>query len=140
MLTMSNRNNQYDQYKTQNVMTASPGELTLMLYDGCLRNMKLGKMHISDKLYEKANDVLQKAQAIMTELISSLDLSYEISNQILPLYVYINEQILNANIRKDCSALDSPIELIAEFRDTWQQAIKQSRIQMYGGAGIPANG
>ena len=138
---MSKKNDQYNQYKTQNVMTASPGELTLMLYDGCLKNMKLGKKHIEEKAYEKANETLQKSEAIVMELISSLDLSYEIGSQMLNLYVFVNDQIVQANIKKDSGLLDFPIELISEFREAWQQVIRQSRIQAYGGAaGVPGSG
>ncbi|MCL1806718.1 MAG: flagellar export chaperone FliS [Oscillospiraceae bacterium] len=118
-----------DQYRQQSAMTASPGELTLMLYDGCIKDLKLAKIHIDAKDYAKTNDVLQKAQAIVNELIRSLDMQYAVSKQLMQLYDYIINTIVWANVRKDIAKIDESIELITELRDTWKQVIRLNRKQ-----------
>ena len=118
-----------NQYRQQSAMTASPGELTLMLYDGCIKDLKLGKMHIGAKDYLKSNEVLQKAQAIINELMRSLDMRYELSNQLMQLYDYIINIVVWANVKKDIDKVDEALGLITDLRDTWQQAVRLHRQQ-----------
>ena len=121
-----------NQYKQQSAMTASPGELTLMLYDGCIKNLKLAKIHIEAKGYLKANEVLQKAQGIVSELMRSLDMRYDISKQLMQLYNFIIDTVVWANVKKDIAKIDEALDLISEMRDTWQQAILINRRQTMG--------
>ena len=120
-----------NQYRQQSAMTASPGELTLMLYDGCIKNLKLAKMHIGAKDYLKTNEVLQKAQAIINELMRSLDMRYELSNQLMQLYDYIINTVVWANVKKDIVKIDEALGHITELRDTWQQAVRLNRQQAH---------
>jgi flagellar protein FliS len=126
---MSAYANAGDQYKLQSAMTASPGELTLMLYEGCLKNLKLSKIHIEAKDYEKSNVVLQKAQAIIAELMNTLDMRYELSKQMATLYDYVINLIVWANVKKDIVKVDEAIEYITDMRDTWQKAVLLDRQQ-----------
>ena len=126
---MSAYANAGDQYKLQSAMTASPGELTLMLYEGCLKNLKLSKIHIEAKDYEKSNMVLQKAQAIIAELMNTLDMRYDLSKQMSTLYDYVINLIVWANVKKDLEKVDEAIEYVADMRDTWQKAVLLDRQQ-----------
>jgi flagellar protein FliS len=121
-----------NQYKQQSAMTASPGELTLMLYDGCIKNLKLAKMHIGSSEFIKTNEVLQKAQNIICELMRSLDMSYGISKQLSQLYHFLIDALVWANVKKDTDKIDEALELISELRDTWQQAVLIHRRQSVG--------
>jgi flagellar protein FliS len=118
-----------NQYKQQSAMTASPGELTLMLYDGCIKDLKLAKMHIGTKDYNKSNDVLQKAQAIICELMRSLDMRYDLSKQLMQLYDFLLDTLVWANVKKDTTKIDDALDLVTELRDTWQQAVRLNRQQ-----------
>jgi flagellar protein FliS len=120
-----------NQYRQQSAMTASPGELTLMLYDGCIKNLKLAKIHIGTNDFIKANEVLQKAQAIVNELMRSLDMRYELSKQLMQLYDYIINVIVWANVKKDVEKIDESIEMVTELRNTWQQAVRLHRQQTH---------
>ncbi|MDR0294056.1 MAG: flagellar export chaperone FliS [Oscillospiraceae bacterium] len=122
-----------NQYRQQSAMTASPGELTLMLYDGCIKNLKLAKIHIDAKDYAKANDVLQKAQGILAELIRSLDMHYDLSKQLVGLYNYIIDAVVWANVKKDAAKADEALGFITELRDTWQEAVRINRRQTLSG-------
>jgi flagellar protein FliS len=113
-------------------MTASPGELTLMLYDGCLKNLKLAKIHIETKDFLKTNVVLQKAQNIICELMRSLDMNYPVSKQLMQLYDFLMDALVWANVKKDIGKINEAIDLVSELRDTWQQAILINRRQSAG--------
>jgi flagellar protein FliS len=123
-----------NQYKQQSAMTASPGELTLMLYDGCIKNLKLSKLHIEAKDFLKTNTDLQKTQGILCELMRSLDMAYDISKQLIQLYDYIIDTLVWANVKKDVGKIDEALGLVTELRDTWQQAILIHRRQSVGTA------
>ena len=125
-----------NQYKQQSAMTASPGELTLMLYDGCIKDLKLAKIHIEAKDYAKTNDVLQKAQAIIAELMRSLDMRYELSKQMMQLYDFIIDTLVWANMKKDTGKVDEALVLVSDLRDTWQQAVRLHRQQTGAPGGI----
>ncbi len=132
MVAYANPGSQYNQYKQQSAMTASPGELTLMLYDGCIKYLKLFKMYVQEKDLAKANDSSKKAQAIIDELIRTLDLNYEISDGLLRLYDYIYRRMIDANMKKNLETADECISMLQEIRDTWQQAIRLNRQKVMG--------
>lgn len=121
-----------NQYKQQSAMTASPGELTLMLFDGCIKNLKLNKIHIENKDFGGANLVSQKAQSIITELMRSLDMRYDLSKQLWQLYDFMLNQLVSSNIKKDVEAVDLVLGMVTEIRETWQQAVRLNRQQSIG--------
>ncbi|WP_226037146.1 flagellar export chaperone FliS [Aquibacillus saliphilus] len=123
---------QYQVYKNNSVTTASPGELTLMLYNGCLKFIKQAKRGMEDGKYELKNTSIQKAQRIIQELMVTLDQSSEIAKEMMPLYDYINRQLVDANIKNDQAILDEVAVLVTDFRDTWKEVIKLNRQQQYG--------
>lgn len=125
--------NPYQQYEQQSVMTASPGELTLMLYNGCIKFIKKGIKYIEEDNIEKANNAIIRAQDIVNELTVTLDMEYEISEQLQLLYEYMGRRLIEANISKDMGILREVEGLMAELRDTWAEVIKLNRQQRYGG-------
>lgn len=120
--------NPYEQYRQQGVMTASPMELTVMLYDGCIKQLKIGKTGIEGKDFELTNQALQKAQDIIGELANSLDMGVEMSQGLLDLYDFFLNQIIAANINKDAALIDPVVELMKELRDAWATAARSCRI------------
>lgn len=127
--------NPYQQYRQQSVMTASPGELTLMMYNGCIRFIKQAVQHIKDKDVEAAHNAIVRAQDIISELMSSLNMDYEVSNNLMSLYDYIFRRLVEANTKKDIEILDETLALITELRDTWSEAVKITRKQIYSKEG-----
>jgi flagellar secretion chaperone FliS len=131
-VTMTVHSNALNTYKQNSVTTASPGELTLMLYNGCLKFLGKAKVAISNKNIEEKNTNLQKSQAIITELMSTLNMNIEISKQMLPLYEYMNQRLVEANLKNDTTIIEEVEDLVTEFRDTWKEVIKITRQQQYG--------
>ncbi|WP_352407997.1 flagellar export chaperone FliS [Acetoanaerobium noterae] len=120
-------NNPYAKYKEQSVTTATPEELTLMLYNGCIKFINLAEVYIEEKDYAKSNLNIQKAQDIIQELNITLNMDYEISQNLRQLYTFVNEKLLDANIKKDKQALFDAKEIVSDLRDTWKEAMALSR-------------
>ena len=114
-------------YKRQQVMTATPEALTLMLYNGCLRFMTEGREAIEKKDYEQANTSLQTAQNIISEFRITLKMEYDIAKQLLPLYNYVYDRLVEANLKSDVTRIDEARDIITELRDAWAQAMKKAR-------------
>jgi flagellar secretion chaperone FliS len=125
-------NNPYKAYQNNSVTTASPSELTLMLYNGCLKFIHIAKKAIEDKNIELKNTNIQKAQAIIQELMVTLNMDIELSQNMVALYDYMNRRLMEANIHNDTAILDEVDGLIVEFRDTWKQMIQLNRQQKHG--------
>lgn len=123
--------NPYQQYARSSVMTASPGELTLMLYDGCIKRLRLAKEAIDNHNIESAHTNLVKAQDILEHLTITLDMRYEIANQLFSLYQYMQTRLREANIKKSTEGIVEVIGLLTELRDTWQQAVRINRQTHY---------
>ncbi len=121
-------NNPYNQYKENSVLTASPQELTLMLYNGALKFMHQGKLFIEQKNVQGANEALKRAQDIIDELNITLDMSYELSKNLRSIYAYVNERLFEANIKKDIAFINEAYDMVTELRDTWKEAMKLARV------------
>ena len=119
--------NPYQAYRQNSVNTAIPGELTLMLYDGCLKFIRLAKEAINQENIEEKNKNIQKAQNIITELMVTLDMKYEISKQIMPLYDFVRSKLIEANVKNSVQSLEEAETIVTEFRDTWKEVIQINR-------------
>jgi len=119
-----NFNNITDRYLENNVMTASPEQLTLMLYNGCIKNINLAHLSIEAKDVELSNRHIGKAQDIIFELKATLNFKFEISKQFSTMYDFIIENLIDANIKKDAEHLDIALRFVTEFRDVWYEAMK----------------
>ncbi len=128
-------NNPYQSYQQNSVNTASPGELTLMLYNGCLKFIHIAKNAIQTKDIQVKNTNIQKAQKIIQELMVTLNQDLEVSKDMLSLYDYMNRRLIEANIKNDASILEEVEGLVTDFRDTWKQVIQINRQKQYGHGG-----
>jgi flagellar secretion chaperone FliS len=127
--------NPYQSYQQNSVNTASPGELTLMLYNGCLKFINLAKQAIQAKDIQTKNTNILKAQKIIKELMVTLNLDLEISNNMMSLYDYVNRRLIEANIKNDTVILEEVEGLITDFRDTWKQVIQLNRQKQHSQGG-----
>jgi flagellar secretion chaperone FliS len=111
-------------YQNNSVQTASPGELTLMLYNGCLKFIGLARTAIELKNTEDKNKNLLKAQKIIQELMVTLNMDLEISKSMMQMYDYINRRLIEANIQSDVKILDEVEDYVLDFRNTWKEVIQ----------------
>lgn len=119
--------NPYQAYQETSINTASPAELTLMLYEGCLKFIRQGKAAILSKNVAARNKALQNAQNIIQEFIYTIDRKIPISADYLRMYDFINRQLIKANVSVDLEALVVAEDLVIEFRDTWKQVMAKTR-------------
>ena len=129
-------NNPYNAYQQNSVIQSTPGELTLMLYNGCLKFLNQAKKGIERKDNELKNINIQKVQNILRELMVTLDMSIPISESIQALYEYMINRLVEANIQNDSTVIDEIATYITDFRDTWKQVIQINRQRQYGQPGV----
>lgn len=111
-------------YKQQGILTANPAELIVMLYDGCVKQLKLGCRAVEEKNYEKSNACFQKAQRIIMELITSLDFRYELSHDLMRLYEFMIGEIVEGNLSKNTETILAVAGLLEDLRGAWAQVAK----------------
>ena len=119
--------NAYGVYKNNSVNFASKEQMLLMLLDGAVKFAKRGKLAIQENNIQLAHDSITRTQDIFTELKVTLDTSVgDWAKQMFNVYSFINDRLLQANIKKDEAIMDEVIPLIEEVRNTWNEAYKLS--------------
>ena len=124
--------NPYDNYLKSKVMTASPAQLTLMLYDGAIKFCNIALEAIENKEIEKANTNIQKAQRIIEEFRSTLDFRYPVAAEFDKVYEYIYRRMVEANLKKDKEILEEALGHIRTMRETWIEVMRLSKTQGKG--------
>lgn len=124
-------NNALNQYKQNAVFTATPEELTLMLYDGCIKFMNMAKYHIENGNIQKSHESLIRAQNIIYELIGTLDYKYEIASNFRKLYDFVLSRLIDANLRKEVKPIEEALEIVTELRNTWKEAMSIVKKTVY---------
>lgn len=117
-------NNPYAAYQNSKIMTASPAELTLMLYDGCIKFCNIAIMGIEEKDIEKANNNIIKAERIIHEFRNTLDHKYPVAEDFDRVYVYILRRLHEANIQKDAEILEEVLKHLRTMRDAWKEVMR----------------
>ncbi|MGE1162796.1 flagellar export chaperone FliS [Peribacillus simplex] len=128
-------NNPYQSYQQSSVNTASPGELTLMLYNGCIKFIMLGKKAIEEGNIEAKNTNIIKAQNIVHELMVTLNMDVEVSKEMMSLYDFMNRRLIEANVKNDVAALEEVEGLVTDFRNTWKEVIQMNRKKQFTQSG-----
>lgn len=116
--------NPYAEYRNSQAMTASPAELTLMLYDGAIKFVNIAHDAIDKGEIEKANTNIQKASNIIEELQSTLNHKYPVAEDFDNVYKYIRDRLLWANMKKDNEILAEAKDAISQMRDTWKEVMR----------------
>ena len=120
-------------YRTQQVMTATPAELTLMLYNGAIKFTGESIKYLQEKKYEQMNTSCLKAQKIITEFMVTLKMDYDFSQDWLSIYDYIRRCLIEGNLKNDTTKLEEAKNLITELRNTWHEIIKIDKANKSGG-------
>lgn len=120
-----------NRYKQNSVMTATPEELTLMLYEGAIKFMNISRYALESKDLERVHTSLIRAQDIILELSYSLDMNYEISKDLKDLYDFVLSKLVDANINKDIVAIDEALVIVNDMKDTWKEVMKQIKQKVY---------
>jgi len=114
----------YNQYRKSTVETVSAEKLLVMLYNGAIKNINNAKAAINIKDINRAHAEIMRAEEIIVELMSTLNMDYDISAKLFALYEYFYYQLTQANAKKDIALLEEVEGFLLELRETWLEAIK----------------
>ena len=122
---MNNSGHAFDSYKSTQIQTANQGQLIIMLYEGAIRFLGQSKEMIAEKKLDKAHNFIMKAQDIVTELMTSLDLEKggKIAENLLSIYIYVNKRLVEANIKKDPAIIDEAAKIFNDLLISWRQVV-----------------
>ena len=129
--TISINSRPQDAYRQQDVLTANPIDVIVMLYDALKKNILVGRKKIAKNDVQSAHDHLMKAQLIVAELVNSLDMSYEISENLLDLYEFMIKTLQEANMKKDEKLLEPLLEIVSDLRDAWNEISVSNKGSLY---------
>lgn len=119
--------NAYAQYNNNKVLTASPAELTLMLYEGAIKFCNIAEMAIEHKEIQKAHDNIIKTQRIIDYLRRTLDMKYAVAQDFDRIYEYLSRRLLEANVKKDKEILEEVNSHLRSVRDNWKEVMRINR-------------
>ena len=114
-------------YKHNSILTASPAELTLMLYEGAIKFCNIAIIALENDNIEKANLNIIKAERIISEFRATLDFKYPSANQFEIVYDYIYRRLIEGNIKKDKVIIEDALGYIREMRDTWKEVMRLAK-------------
>ncbi|PTQ56196.1 MAG: Flagellar biosynthesis protein FliS [Candidatus Carbobacillus altaicus] len=116
-----------DQYLENQVQTASPQELVLMLYDAAIKQGRMATRAMTAKELEKSHRALVRMQDILLALIDGLDQTIPLAHNLQALYDFMVRELVLANTKKDVQKVETVLELLIDLRETWAQAIERYR-------------
>lgn len=120
-------NQAYLQYNNSKIMTASPAELTLMLYEGAIKFCNIAIMGIEQNNIEKAHNNIVKAENIIMEFKATLNHKYPVAMEFENVYNYVYDRLIEANVKKDKEILEEVLEHLRVMRDTWKEVMQLTR-------------
>lgn len=120
-------NQGYAAYANNKIMTASPGELTLMLYEGAIKFCNLAIEGIQHKDIEKAHNNIMKVERIIEEFQATLNHQYPVAKDFDNVYNYLMGRLREANLKKDEAILEEVLKHLRTMRDVWKEVMHLSR-------------
>ncbi len=119
--------NAYAQYQNNKILTASPAELTLMLYEGAIKFCNVAIAAVENKDVQKAHTNIVKVQRIIDYLRQTLDMKYPVAKDFENIYVYLSRRLVEANLKKDKEILEEVNTHLRSVRDTWKEVMRINR-------------
>ena len=117
----------YAQYNNSKILTASPAELTLMLYDGSIRFCNVAIDAVERKDVANAHKNIVKVENIIDYLRKTLDMKYPVAQDFERMYVYLEKRLVEANMKKDKVILEEINSHLHAIRDTWKDVMRINR-------------
>lgn len=120
-------NKGYAAYANNRIMTATPAELTLMLYEGAIKFSNLAIAAIEENDVEKAHVNIVKVERIVQELQATLNHNYAVAKDFDNVYSYMRQRLTEANIKKDKEMLEEVLKHLRTMRDTWKEVMRTGK-------------
>jgi flagellar protein FliS len=127
---------QLEVYKENQIATADPGTILLMLYEGAIDSLKRAKDHLATGNMAEKGKYILRAHDIITQFIASLDYAVggDLARNLEGLYRFMLDQILLANVENDSRRLEQVISLLSTLKDGWESAVVAQRKNAAQGA------
>lgn len=117
-------NQGYAAYANNKIMTASPAELTLMLYDGAIKFCNIAIAGVEENNIQKAHTNIVKVEHIIEEFQATLDHKYPVAKDFDEVYSYLMMRLREANVKKDKEILEEVLKHLRTMRDTWKEVMR----------------
>ena len=130
--------NGYAQYKNSKIMTASPAELTLMLYDGAIKFGNIAIVAMENKDPARAHENIVRVENIIQNFRETLDKRYPVWQDFENVYVYLLRRCHEANMKKDPEIMEEILKHLRSMRDNWTEVIKKAASDKAGKTGTGA--
>lgn len=128
MPVLSPQQNAYAQYKNNKIMSATPPELTLMLYDGTIKFLNIAEFALEKGDLQKAHDNIVKTERIIEYLRNTLDMKYPVAQDFENMYSYIDRRLVEANMTKDKEIVTEINGHMHSIRDNWIEVMKANHV------------
>ena len=120
-------NEMHDKMFGDTLQTASPADLTLMLYEGCIKFLNQAIVAMEKKDYMRSNQVILRVEDILREFQMTLDFQYALSQELYDLYDYMHGRLVEGNMTQNVEIIEEVLGMFREFRDTWKEAMKLAK-------------
>jgi len=120
--------NAYAQYTNSKILTASPAELTLLLYEGAIKFGNIAIIRLEQGDIEGAHNNIVRVEKIIDYFRETLDMKYDVAKDFERVYVYLSQRLLEANTKKDKEIVEEVVTHIRSMRDTWKEVMKQTKV------------
>ena len=126
-MAFNQANQAYAEYNRNKVLTASPAELTLLLYEGAIKFCNIAIIGLEQNDMEKTHNNIVKVENIIEEFQATLNHKYPVAKDFENVYNYIYSLLVDANIKKDTEILNRALDEIRGMRDTWKEVMNRTR-------------
>ncbi len=120
------KKNPYAAYNNSKIQTATPAELTLLLYEGAIKFTNIAIVAMEKNDVQKAHDNIMKTEKIIEEFQATLDHKYPVAKDFEAVYSYLLKRLFDANIRKDPEILEEVLRHLRTMRDTWKEVMAKT--------------
>lgn len=118
--------NLYAAYNNSKIQTATPAELTLLLYEGAIKFTNIAIVAMEKNDVQKTHDNIMKTEKIIEEFQATLDHKYPVAKDFEAVYSYLLKRLFDANIRKDPEILEEVLRHLRTMRDTWKEVMAKT--------------
>lgn len=126
-MAFNQANQAYAEYNRNKVLTASPAELTLLLYEGAIKFCNIAIIGLEQNDMEKVHNNIIKVENIIEEFQAALNHKYPVAEDFDKIYKYIYNLLVEANIKKDKELLEQALNELRGMRDTWKEVMVKAK-------------
>jgi flagellar protein FliS len=117
-------------YRDSAVLTASPEQLVVMLYDGAVRFLRQAEIAMNEGAWLHASEKLTRGEAIIDELLATLNMDTgEIAERLQAIYVFCKKTLIEARIQRNAEKVGHVVALLGSLREAWAKLAEQAAAQ-----------